>query len=603
MAESSSSHPLEYILESFDGPTHRAQFRLRIHGTRGRETRIVLPVWAPGAYGIRDSAREVAGFRVTRAPGDEPVTVDRLSKNEWRIPSTDSAELDVRYSVYGREATDDGLDVTTEHIFLNATRCLPYVVGREKEPIDLVLHLPEGWSAFAELPRVGDHPTRLRAKDYEELVDTPIDCGTPVVVPFRASGVPHQFVICGGPGNYEPHRLEEDGRKLVEATMRFMGGTPLHSYTFFTHLSDKADGGLEHKASTALAVERNCFQPKSSYERFLGLASHEYFHLYNVKRIRPKVLGPFDFTRENYTRLLWWMEGTTDYASKVLLRRAELVTPAKFLEMMADQIRVLETVPGRLVRSLEEASFTAWIDLYQRYEESRNQSVSYYLKGLVVSWCLDLEIRHRTENRLSLDDVFRHLWTEYGRPERGIDDDAFQGVVEKFTALDLGPFFEQYVRGTKEIDANEFARYAGLRVGPAPKEPNPSGEPEEEKGFLGIEFSTEGSRLKVTVVLDGGPARRAGISPGDEIVAIEKIRVAPESFDETWKRYPPGSTVELTFFRRGLLTSATVTTTRPPPAKYKFHALESPTPLQKSIYEGWTNSKWVEAAPKSPTPA
>jgi predicted metalloprotease with PDZ domain len=591
---------MEYVLESFDGLTHRAEFRIRVHENHDPELRLILPVWAPGTYEIRDSAREIAAVRATGSRAEGALPIDRISKNEWRIAAKDLPEIDIRYSVYAHDPADDGLDVTPEHVFLNATRCLPYVVGRDQEPIDLVLNLPATWLAFAELPRTGERPCRFRARNYEELVDTPIDCGTPVVVPFQASGVPHQFVICGGPGNYEPRRLEEDGRKLVEATMRYMGGTPLRSFTFFTHLGFRRGGGLEHKASTSLGVDRTSFQPRSSYLRFLHLVSHEYFHLYNVKRIRPKVLGPIDLTRENYTRLLWWMEGTTEYVSTLMLRRAELVSPAKFLEMLAEEIRRLDAVPGRLVRSLEDASFTVWIDLAQLYEETRNQSVSYYLKGLVVSWCLDLEIRHRTENRLSLDDVFRHMWTEYGQPELGIEEGGLQGILEGFTGLDLGSFFDRYVRGTQEIDTNEFSRFAGLRIESGPAEPSLSGEPEEEKGYLGMDISTNDGRLKVNIVLDGGPARRAGISPGDEIVALDRIRVTPEKFEAAMKSHPPGSTVELTVIRRGLLTTATATTTRSPAARYKFQRLDSPTPLQKAIYESWLGTKWEEPTPGPP---
>ncbi|MCI4324150.1 MAG: PDZ domain-containing protein [Thermoplasmata archaeon] len=377
----------------------------------------------------------------------------------------------------------------------------------------------------------------------------------------------------------------------------------MRSFTFFTHLGFRRGGGLEHKTSTSLGVDRSGFQPRSSYLKFLHLVSHEYFHLYNVKRIRPKVLGPIDLTRENYTRLLWWMEGTTDYVCTLLLRRAEIVGPAKFLEILAEQIRILDTVPGRHVRSLEEASFAVWIDLAQPYEESRNQSVSYYLKGLVVSWCLDLEIRHRTANRLSLDDVFRHLWTAYGQPERGIEEDELQGILETFTGLDLKSFFDRYVRGTQEVDPNEFAGFAGLRIAPAPLEPTPSGAPDDEKGYLGMDLTPKEGGLRVNIVLDGGPARRAGISPGDEIVAFGKIRVTAENFEAALKCYPPGSAVEVTLIRRGLLTTATVTMTRSPPARYCFQPLETTTLLQRAIYESWLEAKWVEpidSIPKTP---
>ncbi|MHB8352518.1 MAG: M61 family metallopeptidase [Thermoplasmata archaeon] len=585
-------------LLSFDPNTHRGRFALEIRGISGPSIDLVLPVWAPGAYEIRESAREIRELTAVPPGSGAELPVERVEKNRFRIRTEGLPAVTVRYTVYGHEATDDGFDVTDEHLFLNATRVIPFVDGRQEEPVDLLLPLPDGWSAHAELMRVAERPVRFRARNYEELVDSPVDCGRPVELLIRPDGIPHRILLCGGPGNYEVHRLEEDVGRIVLAQIRYFGGSPLSSYTFFVHLTDRRDGGLEHLRSTSLVVERNSFRPQEEYERFLSLVSHEYFHLYNVKRIRPKALGPFDFTRENYTRMLWWMEGTTDYVALLILRRAGLLTPRRYLEKLSELGQRLLTVPGRAVTSLEEASRNAWIDLYRPYEETRNQSVSYYLKGHLVSACLDLEIRHRSQNERSLDTVFAELWGAFGRTGEGIAEEALPGLIDRAAGMDLGEFYRDYVRGTRELDLDRFVRHAGLTFAPVPR---PSSGPEAAvPGHLGIELVNDQGRVRLREVLDGGPGRRAGLAPGDEIVALDGSRVLYDGFADALKRFPPGTTVSIDLFRRGLLRRLTATMGTPPPAKYALTALESATALEKEIHAGWLGSPWSPAPAAAP---
>jgi predicted metalloprotease with PDZ domain len=582
-----------YTVRSMEPEAHRVHFSVEVRGITKPTVDLVLPVWAPGAYVIRESAREVRELTALRPNTGEALVVDRVEKNRWRVHTNGARSIEARYTVYGHELVDDGFDVSDEHLYLTATRCFPWVDGREWEPLELVLHLPPTWKVFGELPRLGENPPRLRARNFDELVDTPIEAGTAVHALVRPGGIPHHLVLCGK-GNYELHRVEQDVQKIVEAHQAYMGVTPMPSYTFLFHLTDRRDGGLEHKASTSIVIERNSFQPLDQYERFLDVVSHEYFHLYNVKRIRPKVLGPFDFNRENYTKLLWWMEGTTDYVGTLLVRRAGLLTPKRYLAQVAELGRRFLSVPGRHVRSLEESSFITWIDLYKAFEETRNQSVSYYVKGHLVSLCLDLDIRARTQNERSLQTVFHRLWSEYGAKDRGLEEGELQGVVEEVTGLELDPFFVKYVRGTVELPIDTYVREAGLTFGPAPKPPD-SDEP--EPGYLGIETANEGGRVKVREIYDGSPARRAGLSPGDELVAFDGSRVLFDGFAETMKRYPAGTNLEVTVFRRGLLRSLPVTTGAPPPMKYLLKPTESASELAQKIYQSWLDAPWEPAKP------
>jgi predicted metalloprotease with PDZ domain len=573
---------------------HLAQFTVRIDGAAGGPIDIVFPSWVPGSYVIRPIGRNVRGLRAQGPDGGPALPVERIDRGRWRVAAGSASSIRIDYAVYGHELITEGLDVTPEHLFVNAALCLPYVDGRKEEPCLVELHVPDGWKVLTELAEVERNPPTVRARNYDELVDSPIDCGTPVVLETRALGVPHRIVLCGSGGNYEAHRLEADLAKIGEATGRLFGTLPFERYTYFFHLGDRRDGGLEHRTSTSIVVPRTVFRPESDYQGFLRLCSHEYFHLFNVKRIRPAVLGPFDYTRENYTRLLWAMEGTTDYYGPLLLRRAGLLSPAKYLEGLAKEIRRYVEIPGRLVTSLEEASFSSWVDLYQAYEETVNQSISYYLKGGLVSWCLDLEIRHRTENRSSLDEVWRTLWKEYGAEERGFGEGELLPIANRVTGLDLGEFFARYVSGTQEVDFAGFARHAGLTLAPADKKPEPGDD--APAGYLGVDLENAGGWTRVKNVRDGSPGRRAGLSPGDEIVAVDGARVTFEQFQAALKRYPAGSTAELALFRRGFLIRRSVTTGEALPEKYRLAPVESPTELERTIYEAWLESPWTPAS-------
>lgn len=583
---------VEYSV-GFDKPeNHRIRVTASAESRGGTNIDFVLPSWVPGSYWIQEYVRNVRSFTATAGPDRIVVPVERVGKARWRVETRGSARVDVVLEVYAHELITEGIDLSPEHLFLNAALCLPYVDGRKDEACELVLHLPADWRVYTELQEVGRNPFRFRARDYDELVDSPVDCGRPVELTFSAVGVPHRIVLCGAGGNYEAHKLEEDHHKIAEAHIRFFGESPVPRFTVFYHLTDVPDGGLEHRASFSGVIPRTVFKPAKSYQKLLRLASHEYFHLYNVKRIRPAVLGPFDYTREVYSHLLWAMEGTTSYYGDLLLRRGGLLTPERYLELLGSELGEYFQVPGRSVRSLEQASFLSWIDFYRPYEESVNQSVSYYAKGSLISWALDLEIRGATENRSSLDAVWRKLWTDFGRSGRGIEEDELPRIARAATGVDLDGFFGRFVSGTEDPDFERLARGAGLAL--APKSPKREGG-EGEPGYLGIETRLDGGFARVTSVRDGSPARRGGIDPGDELVALDGVKVAAEKFAESLERFPPGTTVPITVFRRGLLTQLEVTTGKAPPAEYEFSVREDASESERKVYEGWLEATWPKA--------
>jgi predicted metalloprotease with PDZ domain len=563
---------------------------LRISEPEAATIDIVLPSWIPGSYQIQDQAKFVRSVEArVRGNGTGP-KVDRVGKSRWRVTLDSPRPLEFRYEVYAHALLTDGVDLTAEHLWLNAGMCLPYVDGHKDEPYDLLLDIPTDWRVWTDLELISRAPPRYRAASYDELVDSPVDCGLPVEIETRARGATHRLVICGQGGNFEPHRLVDDIRRIAEAAMALFDERTPRPYTFFLHLSDFRDGGLEHRNSNACVFERNSFQPVSSYRKVLSVLSHEYIHRYLVKGIRPRVLGPFDYEHEVHTRLLWLMEGTTDYYAPLLLRRADLVPTKPFLAKWSEQVAEYLQIPGRHARSLEEASFLSWIDLYRPFEDTPNVSVSYYLKGALVSCALDLELRHRTGNQKSLDDVMRHLWARYGVPDQGLGETEFPEIVHAATGEDIREFHRRYIAGTEELDFATVLGYAGL--GFKPKErPAEDGEG-ELPGHLGVRVGTEEGRVRIRSVLEGGPAHRAGLAAGDELVAFNGARLDPVRFDRWMLRYPPGTEVDVAFFSRGVLSHAKLTLGDPPPTGFLTPPVENPTPLQRQIYEGWLADKW-----------
>ncbi|NTV64437.1 MAG: M61 family metallopeptidase, partial [Oscillochloris sp.] len=383
-----------------------------------------LPAWTPGSYMIRDYARHVQEFTAL-GPDGSVLPWHKTAKDAWQVETGSLAQVLVRYKVYAYELTVRTSYLDASHGYFNpATLCL-YVPGRTNEPLGVQVVLPVGWRVSTALERgpEGRGSEVFVAQDYDELVDSPFECGTQRVLSFTVGEVPHELAIYGY-GNEDEARLLADTRRIVEAQRDMFDGLPYPHYLFILHLTDGRGGGLEHRNSVTNMVDRWTFQPERSYERYLSLTSHELFHVWNVKRLRPAVLGPFDYRRENYTRLLWFVEGVTSYYDELLLVRAGLMKPERFLDKLADEILALQGQPGRHLQTLEESSFDAWVKFYRPDENSANTSISYYLKGSLVCLLLDMAIRRHTAGERSLDDVIRELYGRYpisgpGIPEQG----------------------------------------------------------------------------------------------------------------------------------------------------------------------------------------
>jgi len=589
-ATAASATEIAYTLSMESPQDHYFQVEMRVTDAPSGPQQLVLPVWTPGSYLVREYARNVTAASAVDDAGT-PLPLRKLNKNTWQITPQGNTYT-VRFKVYAHELGVQSSHLTAEHAYAVGASLFPYLDGHKDLPLTLSVRLSAPFAKLATgLPPVEGKVNTFRAANYDILIDSPLFAGNFAESTFTVDGIPHRLVV-DGPGRVDLKRLTADTRKIVETQAKLFGGLPYQSYTFLMGLSPGGSGGgLEHLNSTFLLVPSDRFGPESEYRKVLGLISHEFFHLWNVKRIRPQGLGPFDYTREVYTNNLWVAEGVTSYYDDLFLRRAGLISPDAYLKLLADQVKSYRDKPGRFVQPLAEASFDAWIKYYRRDENSPNATISYYDKGALVGLMLDLEIRGRTGNRRSLDDAMRTLYQRFGQPgQPGYTDADIQKACEAAAGEPLTNFFADYVYGKRELDLEGALRRAGLRL----KTELSKGEEEEAKPrpWLGIDVRS-GSAL-IAGVVDGGPADRSGINAGDELVAIGEFKADASNYKKRLAPYAPGEEVKVAVFRDQALKILSVKLGREPDDKYQILPLESATPAQRAVYENWLGTKWKD---------
>jgi predicted metalloprotease with PDZ domain len=553
-------------------------------GPLSETVEVRMPVWTPGSYLVREYARNVQDLEVTSLEGD-PLEVEKISKSSWRVAGAAEGFV-FRFRSYANELTVQSAHLDETHGFIHPPALCPYVDGHLTSPCEVTVEPYGDWRVATGLEPVEGETHRYRAADYDELADSPIECGDFFETTFKARRRLHRIVISGG-GKYDERALVRDTKRIVDEELAFWGGAPYKHYTFICHVYPGSRGGLEHRNSTVLGIDSFGFHPRKKYEEnVLTLIAHEFFHTWNVKRIRPAVLGPFDYSREHYTRLLWVFEGITSYYDYLLVRRAGLLSPERYLKAVADEIGRLLATPGRLRQSLADSSFDTWIKFYRQNEHSPNSIVSYYLKGSLVALLLDLHIRAKTGGKRSLDDVMRELWRRYEDDPRGIDEDEFERIASEVSGLDLGRFFRRAVHSTEELDFDAALEPFGLELVKKPKGSS-NGDGEGPQPWIGIETEAKNGGVGVKVVYDGSPADEAGVNAGDVVVALDGYRVTTESFKNRLRAHGPGDTVALSLFRRDRLKAVDVKLSKRVEEEYAIEPVKRAPKRARALRDAW----------------
>lgn len=560
--------------------THLLEVEMRFNWANMPEkAEIKMPVWTPGSYLIREYARHVQDFAVKNSGGNA-LDWQKINKNTWQITTQGAKEIVVSYRVYANELTVRTNELNSDHAFFNNAALLMFPKG-ELGASSTIKVMPYGnWKVATGLPKVEGQTNTFRAENFDVLYDSPFEIGNFTEVPFTVDGVPHRYII-EGDGNYNGEKIAKDTAKIVQQAKAIFGELPYKDYTFILNL--RGGGGLEHLNSTALQWQKFGFKPEARYKAFLNLVAHEYFHLWNVKRIRPDALGPFDYENENYTKMLWVAEGGTAYYESILLRRADLISDQDVLDSKSRLIEQLQARPGRFETSLENSSFDAWIKYYRQDENSVNNQISYYDKGELVGFLLDIEIRSASNGAKSLDDVMRFLYNEFYKKNKNYTPEDYQKIAEMMAGKSLDDFFKKYVRGTAEIDYNAILGGIGLQL--------ETGEEALKQAFLGGNLAESDGKLTVRDVPADTPAYQFGLNNNDQIVAIDGNRASQNFLQSYLREKKPGDKVKLTIFRFDELREIEVTLGGRAKSDYKIVPVENPTDEQKRLYREYLKAE------------
>jgi len=586
---------LEYHLSVTRPTTHLADIEIRARGVTEPTLDFVMPAWAPGRYAIYDFAKNVQEFSAAGAHG-QPLAWKKLDKQTWRVEAREAGgAVRVRYRVYGNDLSGSFSQIDSTHASLNGPSLFMYVDGHKPDPVTLRVEAPPGWKLISGLS-LSETERTLQAGNYDLLIDTPLEISPSV----RSA----QFVERGKTIRIAVHSLTEEHpdlsalldnvKKFVSSQLAMMPEPDFPHFTFLCHFAPglPLGDGMEHLNSASLIARHPL--SRGGLEEILETASHEFFHVWNVKRLRPAGLGPFDYTREVYTNALWFAEGVTTYYSFVHLYRSGLWTRERFLERLAEEIRTLEFEPGQKLMSAESASFHAWF--YDRSPQMQqtnfaNTTINYYNKGAVLGLLLDLEIRARSGGCKSLDDVMVAMYRKfyaappesYYLPGRGYAEEDILSMANEITGTDFKEFFDRYVRGTEPLPYNAVLNAAGLnlRVATAP----------DAAPSLGVLTTRVPAGLRITAVRPGSAAERGGLSRDDILKAVDELSLATAELQERLRIYPPKTEVPFTVERHGRESRIFVVLDPPIPSQYSIEVLPQPTPQQLAVRAGWLGKR------------
>jgi predicted metalloprotease with PDZ domain len=567
---------IEYMLSMDQPHTHYLEVTMKVSNFDAKTKQngfidFKIAVWTPGSYLIREYAKNVEGLKAVGENGN--LKSDKINKNTWRVRLQNSTnQVSVSYKVYANELSVRTSFIDDSHGYLNPASVLLYMNDWKYVPSKVVIKPFKNWTTISTaLPEIAKNT--FLAENLDVLIDSPIEIGTQKILTFDLKGIPHKISMYGE-AKYDEQKVIKDFNKVCETAMSVVGEHPCKNYTFLIHNLNRGGGGLEHLNSTTCQTSRSSYENEKAYQGFLSLIAHEYFHLWNVKRIRPKALGPFDYENENYTHLLWLSEGCTSFYQNYILRRAGFMTPEDFTANFAKEISLIENQPGNKVQSATESSWDAWIKYYRPNENSKNSTISYYDKGSVLGGILNLLIIQNTNGKKNFDDVMKMLYQKYYKEQqRGFTDEELQKAVEATAGVPMNDFFQKYIFGTETLPYSDILKSVGMQIidqNAANNDP-----------FLGIEFRNG----KIGAVLRDSPAYVDGLNVDDEILSVDGSK--PEDLTKVMQSKKVGDSVSIKVKRDGLEKTFTLNLTRNQMKAYKIEAMATQTLEQLVLYKKW----------------
>ena len=578
--------------------------------TQDESTELMLPVWTPGSYLVREFARHIDTFAVKDLDGNE-LAWKKTKKNRWEVQTADVNSIRVTYRLFCKELTVRTNFVDGQYAVINGAPTFITIPELRDQPHGVQLNLPEKWNRSATSLQAGGQKHQYIAEDFDDLVDSPIVAGKISVYPFSVDGITHQLVNIGESENWDGAAAANDLKQVVQAHHQLWQIVPYDRYLFLNVISDRG-GGLEHNNSTLLMTGTWSYRVKERYRDWLSLASHEFFHTWNVRRLRPKALVQYDYENEVYTPSLWIAEGLTSYYEDVLLVRGGLIDPDEYLRRLNSNISSVQKRAGRLKQSLRESSFDTWIKFYRPSSNSSDTQISYYSKGAVVGFLLDAEIQRATDGQNSLDDVMRTMYQRF--LETGYTEDDFRNVASEIAGEDLAEFFEKCIDSAVELDFETAKDWYGLKFPHDPDVQDGEGDGESEEltelkeledqdedqpsygGLLEPLSDTENDKPWLGFTLVSGiiddieadsPAQAAGLNNGDELIAVDQYRLKG-GIEQRLKNYDVGDSMELLIARRQKITARTIVVgSRPKPKTWRLRKAKKASQQQTRHFSAW----------------
>jgi len=593
------SHPVHYSIIPVNPEAHLFRVNCIIQQPDPAGQQLSMPNWIPGSYMIRDFARNIVWL--TARSSNRELRIEKQDKSNWQVEACEGS-LHIEYEVYAWDLSVRGAHLDTTHGYFNASSVFLAVNGQTDSPCSVEIKPPQGsnyqsWRVATTLPRLEANLYEFglyQASDYDELLDHPVEMGNFDLASFDVAGTPHDVAITGK-HRADLARLCRDLQKICNTHVELFGELPaMERYLFLVTAVGEGYGGLEHRSSTSLLCSRNDLplpgQEKitNNYRNFLGLCSHEYFHLWNIKRIKPAVFLPYDLRQETHTRQLWAFEGITSYYDELALVRSGVISAESFLQLLGQTATRVWRGQGRFKQSVADSSFDAWTKFYKQDESAPNNIVSYYTKGSMIALALDLTIRQITNNQHSLDDLMRLLWQRYGKPAQGVTEGEIESLAAEIAGNDLSEFFANYLYGTVDIPLKELFAPLGIDfcLRPARNADDKGGDSENNDDtttpivYLGARVMNDGIGARLSHVFDNGPAQKAGLSAGDIIIAIDQIKVNKGNLETMLADYPVDSEVTVHAFRRDELFATTMKL-EPAPADTVYFRLQTEVPASQ----------------------
>ena len=569
---------LRYTLAMPAPQTHYFEVKMDLRDFGQDYTDLKMPVWAPGSYLVREFARHVERLQATA--GGQALAVEKIDKNTWRVRHPQQPNFQVSYGVYAYELSVRTSYIDADHGFALGSSVFMYPAGRKDLASQVTVQPAAGWTTVSTAlrPTAGMQKYVYQSASYDELADSPIEIGTQKVLNFTAANTPHQVAMFGPYTLPDEARFVADMKRVAEEAQRVVGQNPLDHYLFIVHNTEAGGGGLEHLYSTTLGARPTTYGSEVGYKNFMHLAAHEYFHLWNVKRIRPIALGPFDYDHENYTHMLWVSEGQTEYMAGQITQRAGFYTPQQYYDLLATVLTGVENQPGNKQQPVAMASFDAWIRAYRPDENSKNSEISYYDKGEMVGLVLDLMLVQASNGQKHLDDVFRLLYDKYYKGlKRGFTDQEYQDAVAQVAGRRFDDFFQNCVYGTRTLDYATALGYVGLTLNSATS-PN---------GSLGATIASKNGHYVVTYVKRDGTAWNGGLNVNDEVQQLNGAAPTAEALQQALFSTPPGGALKLQV-KHGALTRELNLTLQPDPDRtYQIVPAATATPEQQRLLAKW----------------